>query len=56
MERTGAGAQPGLVFALSNSGEVLRRRVRTCFREKTLLPGVAREGCAADAAGGYHRR
>jgi alpha-amylase len=38
MERTGAGAQPGLVFALNNSGEVLRRRVRTCFREKTLLP------------------
>jgi len=38
MERTGAGAQPGLVFALNNSGEVRRELVRTGFKAKTLLP------------------
>lgn len=38
MEREGFGDQPGLVFVLNNSGGVLRTRVRTCFRNKTLKP------------------
>jgi alpha-amylase len=38
MERTGAGAQPGLVFGLNNSGEVMKRTVRTSFAGKSLRP------------------
>jgi alpha-amylase len=38
MERTGAGTQPGLVFALNNSGWVIRQRVKTGFNGKMLLP------------------
>ena len=38
MERTGAGAQPGLVFALNNAGEVRRERVRTGGANRTLAP------------------
>jgi len=38
MERTGAGSQPGLVFALNNSGGVIRQWVKTGFAGKTLKP------------------
>ena len=38
MERTGAGSQPGLVFALNNLGEAFTVRVRTGFRNRTLKP------------------
>ena len=38
MERTGAGSQPGLLFALNNSGGVIRQWVKTGFAGKTLKP------------------
>ena len=38
MERTGAGAQSGLLFALNNSGEMLKTRVQTGFRDTALRP------------------
>ncbi|NTV48092.1 MAG: DUF1939 domain-containing protein [Geobacteraceae bacterium] len=38
MERTGTGSQPGLVFALNNSGGVTRQWVKTGFAGKTLKP------------------
>ncbi len=38
MERTGAGTQPGLVFALNNLGETLKMAVRTGFRNRVLRP------------------
>lgn len=38
MERTGAGTQPGLVFALNNSGGAIRQWVKTHFRNTTLKP------------------
>ena len=38
MERTGSGVQPGLLFALNNSGGVLKQWVQTGFRNKTLRP------------------
>ena len=38
MERTGAGDLPGLVFALNNSGRVIRQRVKTGFPGTTLRP------------------
>jgi alpha-amylase len=38
MERTGVGGQPGLVFALNNSGGVASRQVTTRFASKTLRP------------------
>ena len=44
MERSGAGAQPGLVFGLNNSGEVVRQRVRTRFLKTDLNPHAWRGG------------
>lgn len=38
MERTGAGPQPGLVFALNNLGGALKKTVKTCFRNTELKP------------------
>ncbi|HTG81725.1 MAG TPA: alpha-amylase family glycosyl hydrolase [Geobacteraceae bacterium] len=38
MERTGAGSQPGLLFALNNAGEVRRERVRTGTGSRNLVP------------------
>jgi len=38
MERTGFGAQPGLVMVLNNGGEVLKRSVQTGFRNQLLQP------------------
>ncbi|HLO24527.1 MAG TPA: alpha-amylase family glycosyl hydrolase [Geobacteraceae bacterium] len=38
MERTGAGAQPGLVFVLNNLGGALKMTVKTGFRDKVLKP------------------
>ena len=38
MERTGVGTQPGLVFVLNNSGEVLARRVKSGFCGRKLKP------------------
>jgi alpha-amylase len=38
MERTGFGAQPGLLFALNNAGESLNRRIRTGFASKKFHP------------------
>jgi len=38
MERTGSGNQPGLVFALNNSGGLLRKWVHTRFKNMTLTP------------------
>ena len=38
MERSGAEDQPGLVFALNNSGGVIRQRVKTGFPGKALKP------------------
>jgi alpha-amylase len=38
MERTGADAQPGLLFALNNSGGTLKARVKTGFTDRTLDP------------------
>lgn len=38
MERTGAGNQPGLVFALNNSGWTIKHWVQTCFKNMTLTP------------------
>jgi len=38
MERTGIGSQPGLLFALNNSGETLGRQVQSGFRGATLRP------------------
>ena len=38
MERTGSGTQPGLLFALNNSGGVIRQRVKSGFAGTTLKP------------------
>ena len=38
MERTGTGAQPGLVFALNNLGGELKMAVKTGFRNSELRP------------------
>ncbi len=38
MERTGAGDQPGLVFALNNAGDAIRQRLRTGFPVRQLRP------------------
>jgi len=38
MERSGTGTQPGLVFALNNSGDVLKITVQTRCRSKKLEP------------------
>lgn len=38
MERTGSGSQPGLIFALNNSGGMLKQSVQTGFRQKSLEP------------------
>ncbi len=38
MERSGAGKQPGLVFALNNSGGTLKHGLRTGFKGKKLQP------------------
>jgi alpha-amylase len=38
MERSGIGAQPGLLFALNNTGGTIKRRVKTGRGEKTLQP------------------
>ncbi len=38
MERTGLGAQPGLVMVLNNGGGVLKRSVQTGFRNQLLQP------------------
>jgi len=38
MERTGTGDQPGLVFALNNSGGALSRKVKTDFAGTMLKP------------------
>jgi alpha-amylase len=38
MERTGAGAQPGLLFALNNLGGALKMQVQTSFRNAVLRP------------------
>ena len=38
MERTGAGAQPGLVFALNNLGGELKMSVKTVFLNSVLRP------------------
>ncbi len=38
MERTGFGAQPGLVMVLNNGGSVLRQSVQTGFRNQLLQP------------------
>lgn len=38
MERSGNGAQPGLVFALNTSGGAIQRSVQTRFKQKHLEP------------------
>ena len=38
MERTGSGPQPGLVFALNNTGEPRSARVKTRFANTRLMP------------------
>jgi len=38
MERTGTGQQPGLVFALNNSGGTIRHSVQTGFKGTQLKP------------------
>ena len=38
MQRTGSGAQPGLVFTLNNSGRVIKQWVKTGFAGTTLKP------------------
>lgn len=38
IERTGAGTQPGLLFALNNSGGTIRHSVKTSFNGKPLKP------------------
>lgn len=38
MERTGTGAQPGLVFSLNNTGVLLKQWVKTGFRNTVLKP------------------
>ncbi len=50
MERTGFGPQPGLVFALNNSGEVQTRWLQTRFRGQQLRPVAWGERSAAHTA------
>jgi len=38
MERTGAGTQPGLLFALNNGGNTLKKRVKTGCGSRTYQP------------------
>ena len=38
MERTGSAGQPGLVFCLNNSGEILERTLRSTFATRRLKP------------------
>ena len=38
MERTGAGTQPGLLFALNNGGNILKKRVKTGSGSRTYQP------------------
>jgi alpha-amylase len=38
MERTGAGTQPGLLFALNNGGNSLKKRVKTGFGSRMHQP------------------
>jgi alpha-amylase len=38
MERTGTDSQPGLVFALNNSGDILRKRIRCGFNGMDMSP------------------
>lgn len=38
MERTGSGAQPGLLFSLNNSDALYRQRIKTGFAGKVLRP------------------
>jgi alpha-amylase len=38
MERVGIGSQPGLLFALNNSGGALSQQVQSGFRGTTLRP------------------
>jgi alpha-amylase len=40
MERTGAGNQSGLVFAMNNAGEMLTRTVKTGFAGRPLYPAA----------------
>ncbi len=48
MERTGDGNQPGLVFAVNNSGETVTRTVTTGFKGRPL-----RAAAWSDKAGSF---